>query len=75
MCISPAQREASIQNATVSASTVGSKKFSDFFFGVRLKMSCAKFGVDWARNVGGVGKRHFSGFRDFAKKTPVNLWV
>ena len=28
---------------------------------VRLTMLCAKFGVDRARNVGGVGKRQFSG--------------
>ena len=35
---------------------------------VRLKMPCAKFGVDWSRNVGGVGKKLFCGFRDFAKK-------
>ena len=31
-------------------------------------MSCAKFGVDWSRNVGGVGKKQFCGFRDIAKK-------
>ena len=31
-------------------------------------MSCAKFGVDWSRNVGGVGKRQFSVFCDFAEK-------
>ena len=57
---------------------------------VRLKMTCAKFGVDWSRNVGEVAKKQFSGFRDFAKKnldangrglcqkmhqTPVNLCV
>uniref|UniRef100_A0A8C5C6C3 C2 domain-containing protein n=1 Tax=Gadus morhua TaxID=8049 RepID=A0A8C5C6C3_GADMO len=35
---------------------------------VRLKMPFAKFGVDWSRNVGGVGKKQFCGFRDFAKK-------
>ena len=53
-------------------------------------MSYAKFGVDWSRNVGGVAKKQFSGFRDSAKKiidangrglcqkmqqTPVNMWV
>ena len=27
-----------------------------FSFRVRLTMSCAKFGVNWARNVGGVAK-------------------
>ena len=37
---------------------------------VRLKMSCAKFGVDWSRNVGGVGKKQFCGFRDLAKNIP-----
>ena len=53
-------------------------------------MPCAKFGVDRSRNVGGVAKKRFCGFRDFAKKiidangrglcqkmqqTPVNMWV
>ena len=27
-------------------------------------MSCAKFGVDWTRNVDGVGKRQFCVFRE-----------
>ena len=44
------------------------KKLSIISLRVRLKMSCAKFGVDWSRNVGGVGKKQFCGFRDFAKK-------
>ena len=66
------------------------KKCLSFSFRVRLTMSFAKFGVDWSRNVGGVGKKQFCGFRDFAKKnsdangrglcqkmqqTPVNLCV
>ena len=53
-------------------------------------MPCAKFGVDWSGNVGGVAKKQFCGFRDFAKKiidangrglcqkmqqTPVNMCV
>ena len=53
-------------------------------------MPCAKFGVDWSRNVGGVAKKHFCGFRDLAKnihrrkwawprskmqQTPVNMYV
>ena len=42
---------------------------------VRLKMSCAKFGVDWSRNVGGVGKKQFYGFRDFAKNIPRRKWA
>ena len=33
-------------------------------------MLCAKFGVNWTRNVRGVGKKQFSGFRDFAKNMP-----
>ena len=66
MCISPAQHEASIQNATVSSSKVASKKCLMHSLRVRLKMSCAKFGVNWARNVGGVAKSQFSCFRDFA---------
>ena len=41
---------------------------------VRLKISCAKFGVDWSRNVGGVGKIQFCGFRDFAKKWRKWAW-
>jgi hypothetical protein len=27
---------------------------------VRLMMLCAKFGVDWSRNVGGVGKKQLA---------------
>ena len=42
---------------------------------VRLKMSCAKFGVDRARNVGGVAKKQFYGFRDFAKKNSGRKWA
>ena len=42
---------------------------------VRLKMSCAKFGVDWSKNVGGVGKKQFCGFRDFAKNIPRRKWA
>ena len=42
---------------------------------VRLKMSCAKFGVDWSRNVGGVAKIQFCGFRDFAKKNYRRKWA
>ena len=38
-------------------------------------MSCAKFGVDWSRNVGGVAKKQFSGFRDFAKKNYGRKWA
>ena len=38
-------------------------------------MSCAKFGVDWSRNVGGVGKKQFCGFRDFAKKNYRRKWA
>ena len=38
-------------------------------------MSCAKFGVDWSRNVGGVGKIQFCGFRDFAKKNYRRKWA
>ena len=44
------------------------KKVSIISLRVRLKMPCAKFGVDWSRNVGGVAKKQFCGFRDFAKK-------
>ena len=46
-----------------------------FSFRVRLKMSCAKFGVDWSRNVGGVAKKQLSGFRDFAKKNYGRKWA
>ena len=38
-------------------------------------MSGAKFGVDWAGNVGGVAKRQFSGFRDFAKQNYRRKWA
>ena len=38
-------------------------------------MSCAKFGVDWSRNVGGVAKIQFCGFRDFAKKDYRRKWA
>ena len=41
---------------------------------VHLKMPCAKFGVDWSRNVGGVAKKQFCGFRDFAKKNYRRKW-
>ena len=57
---------------------------------VRLKMLCAKFGVDWSRNVGGVGKNSFAVFAILRKKiidangrglcqkmqqTPVNMCI
>ena len=42
---------------------------------VRLKMPCAKFGVDWSRNVGGVAKIQFCGFRDLAKKNSRRKWA
>ena len=42
---------------------------------VRLKMSCAKFGVDWSRNVGRVGKKLFCVFCDFAKKNSRRKWA
>ena len=42
---------------------------------VRLKMPCAKFGVDWSRNVGGVAKIQFCGFRDLAKKNYRRKWA
>ena len=42
---------------------------------VRLKMPCAKFGVDWSRNVGGIAKIQFCGFRDFAKKNYGRKWA
>ena len=38
-------------------------------------MSCAKFGVDRARNVGGVAKKQFCGIRDFAKKNSRRKWA
>ena len=42
---------------------------------VRLTMLCAKFGVDRARNVGGVAKKQFCGFRDLAKKNYRRKWA
>ena len=42
---------------------------------VRLKMPCAKFGVNWSRNVGGVGKKLFCVFCDFAKKNYRRKWA
>ena len=42
---------------------------------VRLKMPCAKFGVDWSRNVEGVAKKQFCGFRDFAKNISRRKWA
>ena len=42
---------------------------------VCLKMSCAKFGVDWSRNVGGVAKKLFCGFRDLAKNIHGRKWA
>ena len=42
---------------------------------VRLKMSCARFGVDWSRNVGGVAKMLFRVFCDFAKNIPRRKWA
>ena len=38
-------------------------------------MSCAKFGVNWSRYVGGVAKKQFCGFRDFAKKNYRRKWA
>ena len=38
-------------------------------------MSCAKFCVDWSRNVGGVAKKHFCGFRDLAKNIHGRKWA
>ena len=38
-------------------------------------MPCAKFGVDWSRNVGGVAKMQLGGFRDFAKKNSRRKWA
>ena len=38
-------------------------------------MSCEKFGVDRARFVGGVAKKQFCGFRDFAKKNSRRKWA
>ena len=42
---------------------------------VRLKMSCAKFGVDWSRNVGGVAKIQFCGLRNLAKNIHGRKWA
>ena len=38
-------------------------------------MLCAKIGVDWSRNVGGVGKKLFCGFRNFAEKNYGRKWA
>ena len=38
-------------------------------------LSSAKFGVDWSRNVGGVGKKQFCGFCNFAKKNYGRKWA
>ena len=38
-------------------------------------MSCAKFCVNWSRNVGGVAKKQFCGFRDLAKNIPRRKWA
>ena len=38
-------------------------------------MSCAKFGIDWSGNVGGVGKRQFCAFRDLAKNNYGRKWA
>ena len=38
-------------------------------------MSCAKFCVNWSRNVGGVAKKHFCGFRDLAKNIHRRKWA
>ena len=38
-------------------------------------MPCAKFGVHWSRNVGGVAKKQFCGFRDFAKNIHRRKWA
>ena len=51
------------------------KKCLSFSFRACLTMSCAKFGVDWSRNVGGVGKKQFCGFRDFAQKNYRRKWA
>ena len=51
------------------------KKCLSFSFRACLTKSCAKFGVDWSRNVGGVGKKQFCGFRDFAKKNYGRKWA
>ena len=38
-------------------------------------MSCAKFCVNWSRNVRVVAKIQFCGFRDFAKKNYGRKWA
>ena len=38
-------------------------------------MPCAKFCVNWSRNVGGVAKKHFCGFLNFAKKNSGRKWA
>ena len=38
-------------------------------------MPWAKFCVNWSRNVGGVGKRQFCGFRDLAKNIHRRKWA
>ena len=38
-------------------------------------MSFAKFCVNWSRNVGGVAKKQFCGFRDLAKNIPRRKWA
>ena len=51
------------------------KKCLSFSFRACLTKSCAKFGVDWSRNVGGVGKKLFCGFRNFAEKNYGRKWA
>ena len=38
-------------------------------------MPCAKFCVNWSRNVGVVAKKHFCGFRDLAKNIHRRKWA
>ena len=38
-------------------------------------MPCAKFCVNWSRNVGGVAKKQFCGFCDLAKNIPRRKWA
>ena len=38
-------------------------------------MPCAKFCVNWSRNVGGVAKKQFSAFRDLAKNIYRRKWA
>ena len=40
-----------------------------------MKMLCAKSCLNWSRNVGGVAKIQFCGFRDFAKKNYGRKWA